>query len=524
MKRLFERLDWRASPAWASAQARHGKVMDFAVNEDAFAFADRRFCEAFAAGALRNGPALSQARRWVIVNLYSLGDSYLLCALARKFREAHCTNGEELVMVVRRSHAAIAEMFARDFDIIGLANDGDLDRTVGHLLVNRIKCGFAPGEALFVHPHHMNDTRVDDFTNLEGVSQANMYANLLRLPIRAALSAPEIPESWLAAGEAAAKTLGMTKGRSVVLCPDSNSWPPVGDAFWERLAARLQKAGWSVFTNAYGTARGPRTAPLPGTRLADFPLKLALPVLSYGGWVIAALSGFINVVISAQTPCKKTVVVRGPGRRQELRFNDCISVRSAFPYAYQRKFDGFNYDIEEIQVRDDDDLDALAERVASGFNASFSSVAMTVPVTRAWVECTPGELVDKITVLEVKMEMLPEEKTRVVQKEVDILRETLASLAPDRMDELAPHMNKLRALNRIGWSLNELIYQEFDDQHFGTASWSLDEKDPAGSKRAAQCIRNMRASQQANRERILVKNEISRILGSSWSEKKSFHA
>lgn len=497
------------------------KIKKYLSNELSFSYRDHRFFKSFVENVVREcGP-----QTYIVVSLYSLGDTYLLCSLAKAFRSVHCKNGEKIVLVVKESHLAIAELFIDDIDSVYLMQKDTTDRALRYLMDNGLKCGFGPGEALFIHPHHVNDTRVDDFTNLEGVSQVNMYANLLRLPIRTLPGTPIIPSNRHLEAKSLSERYGVIEGKSVVLFPDSNSWPQLPGVFWKKFSINLSKKGWNVFTNSAGNnTSGTRDVPLPGSSLIDIPLHLVIPFLEQAGWVIGALCGLMNVVISSQTKCKKTVVVRGPAHGKSLKFNEFIKVESAFPYAYQRKFDGFNYDIEEVQVRDDDDYDLLVKKISEGFNASFETRPVSTPVNRLWVELSPGELVDKITILEVKMEKLPSQKTIFVRKELDVLLETLMSVTNGVTAELKTKMDELRRLNRLGWDLNEHIYRQFDDPEFGILLWQLDTNDVKMVSDAVNVVRNIRASQQANRDRIVIKNQINQLLSSAWFEKKSFDA
>ena len=493
------------------------KIIHANLKQGIFSQFHSDFCYLFAESILH-----TKIPTFLIVSIYSLGDTYLLCAHARCFRQIHCKNGEKLALLIKKSHIGVAELFLDDIDFIYVLEGSTLDATVSYLFTHGIKSAFGTNQALFIHPHHVNDTRVDDFTNLEGVSQAQMYANLLRLPIHSPIALPRPKPEYFRKAEGLCHQMGFIRGRTAVLFPDSNSWPPVSEDFWKRLPAVISQAGWTVFTNAAGDHRGPRRTPLPGTKLAEFPLELAIPVLAYAGWAIGALCGFMNVVISSRVPCRKTVVVRGPARGRELRFNEYIAVRSPFPYARQRKFDGLDYDIDEIQVRDDSDYEMVARRIVLGFSADPSVVPTANPVNRVMVQLSPGEVADRISVLEVKIEKLPPDKHPYIIRELEALRETLQDFVRDSDSTIEQRIEALRRLNREGWKMNEVIYNAFDDRRFGSADWDLNTNDPVEVRNTASVVKAFRASQAVNRERIVIKNEINQLLGCDWSERKSF--
>src|SRR5262249_25169259 len=138
---------------------------------------------------------------------------------------------------------AIADMFCRDIDMIYVVDDRTIERTVRHLQTHQIRGDFGPNLAQFTHPHHINTTRTDDFTNLEGVSQANMYAHLLRLPINASLAQARVRPEIERDAEHLCRELGFVKGKTVVLFPDANSWQQIPDEFWSLLPQRLADRG-----------------------------------------------------------------------------------------------------------------------------------------------------------------------------------------------------------------------------------------------------------------------------------------
>src|SRR5882762_604017 len=172
------------------------------------------------------GPLLREHESaWVLVSLYSLGDTFLLCSHLKTFRHRHGESAQRIALVIKRSHLAIASMFSEHFDSVHVVEDAFLDQVAQHLMRYGIKSGFGPNQALFVHPHHINDTRVDEFCNIDGVSQANMYANLLRLPILSPLTPPRVNRNVQDELDHLIDRYGIRKGKSAIIFPDTNSWP-----------------------------------------------------------------------------------------------------------------------------------------------------------------------------------------------------------------------------------------------------------------------------------------------------------
>src|SRR5258708_24794829 len=69
-----------------------------------------------------------------------------------------------------------------------------------------------------------------------------------------------------------------------------------------------------------------------------------------------------------------------------------------------------NYDIEELQVLGAQDHDPVAARIAGGFNALSAAPPSAEPGVRLPVDLAPGELFDKISILEIKRDRLPSQK------------------------------------------------------------------------------------------------------------------
>src|SRR5258708_5435814 len=213
--------------------------------------------------ALGQGLVRDKKDAWILVNPYSLGDTYLLGALGEAFRRVHCADGKELVLVVKSSAFPAALMFKRHFDrIIGLE---DLYLNAVHIELSslRLPSRLVLNEACFPHPNHVTDARADFFTALEHVSQASMYMLLLGLPLDSSLALPEVAPEARAAAATLAGEIRLRPGRSVLLFPDANSWPAVADEFWATVVPKLQAAGWDVYTNASGPRPRPPPQPTP---------------------------------------------------------------------------------------------------------------------------------------------------------------------------------------------------------------------------------------------------------------------
>ena len=123
------------------------------------------------------------------------------------------------------------------------------------------------------------------------------------------------------------------------------------------------------------------------------------------------------------------------------------------------------------------------------------------------VEISPGELIDKITILEIKLERIEDEAKL---KNVKIEWETLTRSRDDAI-EAAPELEKLTAelkeSNERLWEIEDDIRQCERDKDFGDRFVEL-----------------ARAVYVNNDQRSRLKREINELLGSRLIEEKSYAA
>jgi len=128
-----------------------------------------------------------------------------------------------------------------------------------------------------------------------------------------------------------------------------------------------------------------------------------------------------------------------------------------------------------------------------------------MPVSSVPIDVSPGELVDKLTILEIKLQRLPDGPGRVnVRREYDILeRARSAALAPSA--ELSRLSGALKAVNERLWVIEDDIRDCERAKDFG-----------------AKFIELARAVYHENDQRAALKREINMLLGSAIVEEKSY--
>ena len=120
---------------------------------------------------------------------------------------------------------------------------------------------------------------------------------------------------------------------------------------------------------------------------------------------------------------------------------------------------------------------------------------------------SPGELLDKLTILEIKLERIDDAQKRAnVQVEYDALSKVVSAHIPKRDDVDALH-HALKAVNEELWVIEDDIRDCERDKDFGDTF-----------------IRLARAVYVTNDKRATLKKDINLALGSALVEEKSYAA
>lgn len=120
---------------------------------------------------------------------------------------------------------------------------------------------------------------------------------------------------------------------------------------------------------------------------------------------------------------------------------------------------------------------------------------------------SPGELLDKLTILEIKLDRIGDpEKLRNVRHEHDMLQATAAAHLPTRED-ITDLRAQLKSVNLALWTIEDDIRECERAGDFG-----------------ARFIRLARAVYVTNDRRAAIKKDINLALGSRLLEEKSYAA
>ena len=120
------------------------------------------------------------------------------------------------------------------------------------------------------------------------------------------------------------------------------------------------------------------------------------------------------------------------------------------------------------------------------------------------IEVAPGELIDKITILEIKLARISdEEKVRNVQREYALLTQVADVVLTS--PEITVLRSELKQINEVLWRIEDDIREQERRQDFGP-----------------EFVRLARAVYRTNDERARVKREINRLLNSTLVEEKAY--
>tara|TARA_B100001250_G_C19303267_1_gene572867 strand:- start:128 stop:523 length:396 start_codon:yes stop_codon:yes gene_type:complete len=130
---------------------------------------------------------------------------------------------------------------------------------------------------------------------------------------------------------------------------------------------------------------------------------------------------------------------------------------------------------------------------------------MNTKLNKILAEISAGELIDKITILEIKkVKISNKDKIRNIQKELESLNETLKKSIPD-ISIIKQHIDNLKNLNLKLWDIED--------------GKRLAEKNKDFGEKFIELARNV---YKINDERARVKLLINESLGSNIKEVKSY--
>ena len=130
---------------------------------------------------------------------------------------------------------------------------------------------------------------------------------------------------------------------------------------------------------------------------------------------------------------------------------------------------------------------------------------MTTKLDKILAEISAGELIDKITILEIKLDKISDKvKTNDISKELHSLQETMQKHFPDQT-EILNYMKSLKEINLRLWDIEDAKRLAEKNNDFGE-----------------KFIKLAREVYKFNDERAKVKLQINENFGSNIKEVKSY--
>ncbi len=126
------------------------------------------------------------------------------------------------------------------------------------------------------------------------------------------------------------------------------------------------------------------------------------------------------------------------------------------------------------------------------------------PIATPSVPVSWGELLDKLTILEIKGERLNDAEARAhVEKEHRLLHDAAADIL--RLEPVAALFARLKRINEALWDIEDAIRAQESDARFG-----------------ARFVALARSVYKTNDERAAIKRQINALLNSELVEEKSY--
>lgn len=127
------------------------------------------------------------------------------------------------------------------------------------------------------------------------------------------------------------------------------------------------------------------------------------------------------------------------------------------------------------------------------------------------IPASPGEVLDKLTILDIKLERIadPAKRENVARERAALVTAWDAAIATRQVDPvaLAQHRSALREVNERLWEVEDRLREHERHADFGAAFVEL-----------------ARAVYHTNDRRAAIKREVNDLLGSALREEKSYAA
>ncbi len=250
-------------------------------------------------------------RNWILMVPNSLGETVTVCGLADSFVKQH---GYGITLVIPESHGFIPECFPNTFDrVVYLHLEG---------MRQFSETGFIPPNFFSIDfpintwPKQNGDGRTYELYDLwinslgcSGLSFINLYRYILRLDWTSKFTTAKIPDKSYVEARKVIDNLNIKRGKTVVFFVGNNSCKPTPAALWNQIAKLYFEKGYDVLINKYGAMLLPDDLSIPGARIVDIPLNIAIPICEYAGNVVSGTNGFVFFALAANMDCNMNILL-----------------------------------------------------------------------------------------------------------------------------------------------------------------------------------------------------------------------
>lgn len=400
-----------------------------------------------------------------------------MSALAAEFARTH---GRTPAVVLREWLTPIPRLFGLEPEVdealVSRAERNEaFQRSHDNLLLS--------SSEFYAHPSFArSQVRVDALTSNPSASQADMYRAVLQLPPTARLSLPDLTRL----------TTQPPVLNSVLIIPEATSWPNHHPRFWESLSIELVRAGRDVVHND-----------------KRWSLDELLRRAATSEWVIGPQCGVMSILVAGRFPCRKTLAT------PSIDGNDFHPwARDTYPYGYVTKFDGHDYDLEEWKITDTNHR-SLIDLILAGPNARRARPVDPSPATTLAITVTPGDLLDRLAVLEIKARRFDENRRALILRELSRLREQARPLlTPAQHDAPAPEIRRL---------FRELLLVHADMYDVMERLVPAALNGQAASDGAASIVGDHVKAISLNRTRVALRESLDHACHAPYGEVKSYY-
>lgn len=248
-------------------------------------------------------------RNWILMVPNSLGETVTVCGLADSFVKQH---GYGITLVIPESHGFIPECFPNTFDRVVYLPLGGMRQfsETGFIPPNFFSIDFP----INTWPKQNGDGRAYELHDLwinslgcSGLSFINLYRYILRLDWTSKFTTAKIPDYSYSKAKKVIEDLNIQRNKTVVFFVGNNSNKPVPAYLWAQTAKLYFEKGYDVIVNKYAAMLLPEELSIPGAKIVDIPLDIAIPICEHAGHVVSGSNGFVFLALAANMDCNMNI-------------------------------------------------------------------------------------------------------------------------------------------------------------------------------------------------------------------------